>query len=393
MEYGAFAAVVVVMGALYAALFMVARMLENQKLEAVAKSEMLETLIGGFIVVLLIYAIFTVGQSVGYATIKSFVPNSADYVGSVAPSSDSFFFEKANATQDRIISAYTSIFVSTSGLAGDAAAASMAYLSRGIQGTYETGGSASEKSGEGGKEGGDQKVSGGSTGTLVTYLCRPISLIAGIVNELASLASRTVTIMFAQKMLVNYAGSIYMPLFFIGIILRSFNIVRGIGAFFIGFSIALYLYPVFLILMEGYTIEHFASRGLDLLDAASVTALNSNINAVGGFDRYSGMPLIERRDISGYCDENPKNDIQDDISAYQAQLDSGISAPDIGSGAGGNITNMGSLMFAMLLAQGFALLMVVSLTGGIAKVMGSDISPFVIGQITRIGAMRWRKIT
>jgi hypothetical protein len=31
--------------------------------------------------------------------------------------------------------------------------------------------------------------------------------------------------------------------------------------------------------------------------------------------------------------------------------------------------------------------MVVSLTGGITKVMGADISPFVIGQITRIGAV------
>jgi hypothetical protein len=356
-----YAVVVTVMGALYAIIYMIAQALENQKLLAVAKAEMQEVLIGGFVVILLSFIIFNVGQQLGYHLINAFVPNSADYVGEDAPANDNdwFFFDNARNLQSSIIGGYTSVFISASALAGDAASASTAYLSRGIEGSQELG---------------TETVNGAASGSFTTHLCRPIAIVAALVNDIASLVSRTITIMSAQDMLVFAAQFLYAPFFLLGIILRSFNIVRGIGAFFIGFSIALFFYPIFLILMEGYTIEYFSDMGLDLLESSSVSSLNSNINGLGSYGRFGST--------GSYCDENPKGDLQGNIDEYRGQLDAGTTMD-----SANNMATAGSMMFAMLLSQGFALLMVVSLTGGIAKVMGADISPFIIGQITRIGAM------
>jgi hypothetical protein len=312
-------------------------------------------------VILLYFIIFNVGQQLGYYTIKSFVPGLDDrYAGASAPTSDYFFFDNADNLQKDIIGGYTSIFISASRLAGDAASASSAYISRGIEGSQPL----------------PIGINNGASGSLTTHLCKPVAIIAALVNEIASLVSRTITIMSAQDMLVTAARFLYAPFFMLGIILRSFNVVRGIGAFFIGFSIALFLYPIFLILMEGYTIEYFSTMGLDLLDSTSVSSLNSNINTLGHYGRFGIFSS------GSYCDENPKGDLQDDMNRYKNQLDAGVTM-----NAGNNIATTGSLMFAMLLSQGFALLMVVSLTGGIAKVMGSDLSPFVIGNIVRISGM------
>jgi hypothetical protein len=363
-DYVSYFIVVVVMGALYAVIYMIAQALENQKLLAVAKAEMQEVLIGGFMVILLSYIVFNAAQGIGYYAIKSFVPTlDVKYTGSSAPttSDDLFFFSKAGYLQQDITAGYSSVFISASTLAGNAAAASSSYLSRGIEGSQEIGSDLNK---------------GGASGSFTTYLCRPVAIIATLINEIASVVSRTITIMFAQNMLVDAARFLYIPFFMLGIILRSFNVVRGIGAFFIGFSIALFVYPIFLILMEGYTIEHFSnSMGLDILSSSGISALNGKINDLGYYTPYWGSGV-------NYCDEAPKKNLVNDMDAYRTSLDSGVTMD-----SGNNIATIGSLMFAMLLAQGFALTMVVSLTGGIAKVMGADISPFIIGNITRIGAM------
>jgi hypothetical protein len=378
-DYTGFAVVVTVMGVFYAIVYMIGQALANEKLLAVAKAEMQEVLIGGFMVMLLAFIAFNMAQTLGFYVVQSFVPNSATYVGSDKPASDDFFFNKSISLQDSIVSGYTTMFINESTLAGNAATASMAFISRGIEGSSPLGSSAYSTSADSGKsDKGDAGTSGGS-GTLVTYLCKPVAMIASLVNEIASFVSRSITIMFAQKMLVKYAHDLYIPFFMIGIILRSFNMVRGIGAFFIGFSIALFVYPIFLILMEGYTIEYFSAMGLNILTTTGVDSINANINSVAHFSPYSN-PL--ERTITTYCNENPKPDLQGDMDAYASQLDAGVTLT-----AGSNVPTAGSLMFAMLLSQGFCLLMVVSLTGGIAKVMGTDISPFVIGQITRIGAV------
>jgi|GEM_PF-6542087 len=380
-DYTGYAIVVTVMGVLYAIVYMIAQALDNQKLLAVAKAEMQEVLIGGFVVMLLAFIAFNFAQQVGFYTVQSFVPNSATYIGSDKPATDDFFFTKATSLQNEIVSGYTSMFISESTLAGNAATASMAYISRGIEGSSPMSSSAYSTSADTGKSGGEDKGTSGGSGTLVTYLCKPVAMIASLVNEIASFVSRSITIMFAQKMLVAYAQSLYIPFFLTGVILRSFNMVRGIGAFFIGFSIALFIYPIFLILMEGYTVEYFKTMGLDVLSATDVNSLNGKINTVAHFSPYGKLNPLER-DIASYCNENPKPDLQADMDAYKGQLDAGVTMA-----GGNNVTTAGSLMFAMLLSQGFALLMVVSLTGGIAKVMGADISPFIIGQITRIGAV------
>jgi hypothetical protein len=385
-DYVGYAAVVTVMGAFYAIVYMIGQALENQKLLAVAKAEMQEVLIGGFMVMLLAYIAFNMAQQLGFYTIKYFIPNSnyATYMTntdtpSTTGSDDTFFFTRAKNLQDSIVNGYTTIFISGSTLAGNAATASMAYISRGIEGSAEIGGSSWSSEADTGKTDKGHGSAGGS-GTLVTYLCKPVAIIASMVNEIVSFVSRSITIMLAQRMLVSYAQYLYLPFFMTGIVLRSFNMVRGIGAFFIGFSIALFVYPIFLILTEGYTIEYFKGMGLNMLDQGSVGALNDNINATAHFTPYGGT-IFEKR-IDTYCNENPKDDLQSDVDSYQAQLDDGVTMA-----SGNNATTAGSLMFAMLLSQGFCLLMVVSLTGGITKVMGADISPFVIGQITRIGAV------
>ena len=161
-DYGGFAVVVTMMGAFYAIVYMIGQALENQKLLSVAKAEMQEVLIGGFMVMLLAWIMFNVAQQVGFYTIKSFiVPDTTTNIGTTAPTTDNFFFDKAIDLQYRIIGGFTSMFISASTLAGNAATASTAYITRGIEASTDIGGSTGlEISGKP-----EEKPQGGAPGT------------------------------------------------------------------------------------------------------------------------------------------------------------------------------------------------------------------------------------
>lgn len=179
------------------------------------------------------------------------------------------------------------------------------------------------------------------------------------------------------------AQNIYLSLFLIGIILRSINVTRGIGAFFIAFSIALYIYPIFVILTEGYVIQFYSdAMGLNLLNSTTQTAMGSDIAGISKFDHYTENILAPAKAPDYvYCDEgNAKQNLKDDIINFKKEMINGVEGK-----SGMNVITIGSLMFSLFLAQGFALLVVVSLTGGISKILGGDVGIWVLSSITRIG--------
>jgi hypothetical protein len=338
---------------------------------------------------MLAYVIFTLSQPIGYGLVKTFVPDINSYVnlGSALPPEGTgtdcqqdprsiFFFGQSIALNNKIEGAFSSLFVAVSDASNNAVMASSSSLTRGISGSKSIGGpNTAGKPGEG--------ASTSSSGTLITSFCRPLSLIPNMLSEVIMSTSRMISVMAAQNVLIEISQNIYLSLFLVGIILRSINVTRGIGAFFIAFSIALYLYPMFVILTEGYVIQFYADNmGLNLLDSTTQAAMGKTISDMSRFDPYTELKALAPPTSEYiYCDEsNVNSNLQTDLAKFKKEIIKGVEGQ-----SGPNVITIGSLMFSLFLAQGFALLIVVSLTGGISKILGGDVGIWVIGQITRIG--------
>jgi hypothetical protein len=395
-HFGGFATVVMIVTLAYTALFIIARMLEIQKLEQVAKAELQEAMVGGFAVIMISYVIFTLSQPIGFAMIQDFIPNSeyASYVGSASAFSSlspgtscetdtktNFFFNQSTILNNKIAGAFSFIFMSVYESSNNASIASRSFLSRGIAGSQPVGGSNTE-----GKASADWGAAS-ATGSMTTYFCKPLALIPAMLNEVSASASRMMSLMAAQNVLIDFAQDIYLSLFLVGIILRSINVTRGIGAFFIGFSIALYLYPIFVILMEGYVIEFYANdMGMDLLGLTTPDDMGDKITDISYFDPYEEIVLIAPANPDyTYCKENKvQENLKDDVTKFQTEIVNGVNGKT-DSSSQPNVVTIGALMLSLFLAQGFSLLIVVSLTSGISKILGGDVGIWVISQITRIG--------
>ena len=392
-HFTGFAMVVMIVTLAYTALFIVARMLEIQKLEQVAKAELQEAMVGGFAVIMISYVIFTLCSPIGFAMIQDFVSNYNEYASSALPpegasgascetdARTNFFFNQSTILNNKIAGAFSSIFMSVYESSNKASIASRSFLSRGIAGSQPVGGSNTE-----GKASADWGAAS-ATGSMTTYFCKPLAIIPAMLNEVSASASRMMSLMAAQNVLIDFAQDIYLSLFLVGIILRSINVTRGIGAFFIGFSIALYLYPIFVILMEGYVIEFYANdMGMDLLGSTTPDDMGDKITDISYFEPYKEIVLIAPLHPDYvYCKENKvQENLKDDVTKFQTEIVNGVNGKT-DSASQPNVVTIGALMLSLFLAQGFSLLIVVSLTSGISKILGGDVGIWVISQITRIG--------
>ncbi len=140
----------------------------------------------------------------------------------------------------------------------------------------------------------------------------------------------------------------------IGIILRANPITRGGGAFFLALAIGLYSIMPFSILVSNAVVNTYFTG-----QAAIQNQINSFYNSI----------KVELSGVEALVFPCPNSK----LTSYLSKVKNAITSS-------GSVIS--SFVFFVILAQGITLLTFVSIVGGIAKILGAEISPFIIGRLT-----------
>jgi hypothetical protein len=193
-------------------------------------------------------------------------------------------------------------------------------------------------------------------GTFGFQSCNHLSLIQNKLSSLFAIISQQNSILYSLRSIFEISN-ILIPLFlFVGIVLRTLKISRGVGGFLISFSIALTLLPY---------ITTFLIEMIPIIDRS----LNPN-NLLSDFQRY----------LSGFA-VNSSNCIDLSLTTFKSKIE--YINSDLTS-QNSLIVRTTLLFYLTLLSLGLSLLATISITVGINRLLGIEVSPFILSYIARV---------
>jgi hypothetical protein len=192
-------------------------------------------------------------------------------------------------------------------------------------------------------------------GTFGFQSCNHLSLIQNKLSSLFAIISQQNSILYSLRSIFEISY-ILIPLFlFVGIVLRTLKISRGVGGFLISFSIALTLLPY---------ITTFLIEMIPKIDIS----LDPN-NLLSDFQRY----------LSGFAVD--LNCIDLSLTTFKSKIE--YINSDLTS-QNSLIVRTTLLFYLTLLSLGLSLLATISITVGINRLLGIEVSPFILSYIARV---------
>lgn len=200
--------------------------------------------------------------------------------------------------------------------------------------------------------------------------CSGFAFANPLMGEISTLVNQGFMGIFFQKALLeNLASPIAITVILaVGFILRAIPFSRGAGALILAVGVSLYVIMPFSILIMNDAINGFYEKAVPN-SGSSAPYENSFSNYVDskynlmdndlgpGITSFAGGPACKASDSNAF------------LRKLQNKL------------VGGSFDYMLSFPFMVILAQALSLLGFVSITGGIAKIFGAEISPFIIGRL------------
>jgi hypothetical protein len=193
-------------------------------------------------------------------------------------------------------------------------------------------------------------------GTFGFQSCNHLSLIQNKLSSLFAIISQQNSILYSLRSIFE-VSYILIPVFlFVGIVLRTLKISRGVGGFLISFSIALTLLPY----ITTFLIEMIPKIDRSL-DPSSL---------LSDFEGYLGGFAV-----------NYSNCIDFSLTTFKSKID--YINSDLTS-QNSLIVRTTSLFYLTLLSLGLSLLATISITVGINRLLGIEVSPFILSYIARV---------
>jgi hypothetical protein len=192
-------------------------------------------------------------------------------------------------------------------------------------------------------------------GTFGFQSCNHLSLIQNKLSSLFAIISQQNSILYSLRSIFE-VSYILIPVFlFVGIVLRTLKISRGVGGFLISFSIALTLLPY---------ITTFLIEMIPKIDRSLDPS-----NLLSDFQGY----------LSGFAVD--LNCIDFSLTTFKSKID--YINSDLTS-QNSLIVRTTSLFYLTLLSLGLSLLATISITVGINRLLGIEVSPFILSYIARV---------
>ena len=187
--------------------------------------------------------------------------------------------------------------------------------------------------------------------------CSGYSSVVNVMSGLASYLGMAIMAIKFQELLIEVLSSdiAVNALLAIGILLRANPITRNAGAFFLALGLGLYYIMPFSILIANDAVYSYYHEVKGIGNA--IQSFYADIDT--GYNDLTGTAFI--------CYPGK-------IRSYLSSLENQIK--------GDNANMISSFIFFVILAQGITLLTFVSIVGGISKVFGAEIGPYIIGRLT-----------
>ncbi len=196
--------------------------------------------------------------------------------------------------------------------------------------------------------------------------CKGLSEILIVLRGVNNNIRLAYTGLWGHIILINLSDTIVAIFLAMGLFLRSFKVTRGIGGFLIAFAFALLLYQPISYLLHKFVINYINDEyKVDLLNIKQ-NDIEKDLEKAGFYFTKSGS----------YCDEGK---IFSDVEKSLRSMSTVTKDPKE------NI--VGVITFAtigVLLSEGFAVLTIISVSAGLSKLMGVEISPWVLSNIARL---------
>jgi len=193
-------------------------------------------------------------------------------------------------------------------------------------------------------------------GTFGFQSCNHLSLIQNKLSSIFAIISQQNSILYSLRSIFEISYILIPVFLFVGIVLRTLKISRGVGGFLISFSIALTLLPY---------ITTFLIEMIPRIDRS----LDPD-NLLSGFEGY----------LSGFT-VNSSNCIDLSLTTFRSKIE--YINSDLTS-QNSLIVRTTLLFYLTLLSLGLSLLATISITVGINRLLGIEVSPFILSYIARV---------
>ncbi len=204
-------------------------------------------------------------------------------------------------------------------------------------------------------------LSNGELQLSYSYMpCTAYSYISTIISPLISTILNGINIMRMFDTLVELADYRFFVAFaMFGLLLRSVPITRWAGNFLISMAIGLYLFvPLSFIFVDGMVLDYYSS----------IPTLSNFINP-----------------ITPHVSETPSTDEIIDVCVLHSPLNVVENAIDIyGSNSNKDPSKFVLFIYLVMIARGFAILIMISTIAGFMSIFGTRISPYVLSILLRV---------
>lgn len=227
-----------------------------------------------------------------------------------------------------------------------------------------------------------------SSDTFITLpVCKGYSVPLSIVGNYSPYIGTSILAVYFQRILLSLLSSegAVSAMLAIGFLLRSNPFTRGAGAFFIALGLSMYSILPFSILIINDSVNAFFSSYVSSSTNNLLTLVSDSNEAFKDqvenfYESITPSPVRGER-------------VNDIFSGVGLALQ--LSGCHYGNDIEPNMLLLSTLtidkrpnvmlvfLFMVILAQALSLLAFVSITGGLAKAFGEEISPYVIGRLTR----------
>jgi len=216
------------------------------------------------------------------------------------------------------------------------------------------------------------KIAGYATSTSMTFSpCQGFSSVRNDLNNLLNTLSILYTGIWGHIILLNFSQTITSIFLLTGLILRPFKPLRGFAAFLIAFSFALLIYAPTTYLFHRVIFDYLKTTyGVDVLNVNDVDSSLDSAGFVYSSASTSSLPF------SSYC--NGFSVIGDIKNTYTSLYQTSINPQ-------GNVVFVileAELLVLML--EGLAVLTIISISAGMSKLLGVEISPWILSNIARL---------
>ncbi len=196
--------------------------------------------------------------------------------------------------------------------------------------------------------------------------CRGLGILLSFLRTINNNIRLAYTGLWGHIILINLSDTIVIVFLSIGLFLRSFKVTRGIGGFLIAFAFALLLYQPISYLLHRFIIDYIQNE-------YNINILNIKHSDVEKDLERAGFYFTENE---MYCNEKKVfSDVKNGLGKMKY----------ISKEPNGNIIGVVTFTtLGILLSEGFAVLTIISISAGLSKLMGVEISPWVLSNIARL---------